>query len=166
MDYASGELLLQVAVGAGCFLPIAAAVAVLRHRLYDIDLIINRALVYIPLTGILGGLYTAGVALFQRLFVALTGDRSDAAIIVTTLVLASMFTPIRNWLQAMVDRRFKPASAHAAAADIHAAHSSIQELSERVALLEQQLDPRGATSAGRAAPSAEPQPMQPDRTGL
>jgi hypothetical protein len=108
VDYASGELLLTVAVVAGGFLPIAAAVAVLRHRLYDIDLLINRALVYIPLTGILGGLYTAGVATFQRIFVYVTGDRSDAAIIITTLVMASLFTPVRNWLQAFVDRRFKP----------------------------------------------------------
>ena len=110
VDYAAGELLLTIAVVAGGFLPIAAAVAVLRHRLYDIDLLINRALVYIPLTGILGGLYTAGVITFQRIFVALTGDRSDAAIIITTLVMASLFTPARNWLQNFVDQRFKPAT--------------------------------------------------------
>jgi hypothetical protein len=97
-----------VTLAAGCFLPVAAAVAVLRYHLYNIDVIINRALVYIPLTGILGGAYAAGVALFQKLFVAVTGDRSDAAIVITTLVLASMFTPIRNWLQSFVDRRFKP----------------------------------------------------------
>jgi len=95
---------------AGCFLPIAAAVAVLRHRLYDIDLILRRAFVYIPLTALLGGLYAAGVALFQRIFVAATGDTSDAAIVFATLVLAGMFTPARNWLQTFVDRRFKPES--------------------------------------------------------
>lgn len=111
ISYAEGELLMLVALGAGGFLPVAAAIAVLRRRLYDIDLILNRALVYIPLTGILGGLYTAGVALFQRVFVALTGDRSDGAIIITTLILASLFTPIRNHLQSFVDKRYKPSSA-------------------------------------------------------
>jgi hypothetical protein len=71
-------------------------VAILHHRLYDIDLILNRALVYIPLTAILAGLYAAGVALFQRLFVAVTGDRSDGAVVITTLVLAGLFTPVRT----------------------------------------------------------------------
>jgi hypothetical protein len=147
MDYASGELMLAIALAAGSFLPVAAAVAVLRHRLYDIDLILNRALVYIPLTGILGGFYTAGVAVSQRVFVAITGDRSDAAIIVTTLVMASLFTPIRNWLQSFVDRRFKPSPA-ALAAERQASHSPLDELSERVALLESRLEQLGQTRGG------------------
>jgi hypothetical protein len=109
-NYNAGQLLLTIALVAGCFLPIAAAVAVLRHRLYDIDLILRRAFVYIPLTAILAGLYTAGVALVQRAFVAVTDDRSDAAIVIATLVVASMFTPVRNWLQTFVDKRFKPES--------------------------------------------------------
>ncbi len=88
IDYNQGQLLLSIALVAGCFLPIAAAVAILRHRLYDIDLILRRAFVYIPLTALLGGLYAAGVALFQRIFVAATGDTSDAAIVFATLVLA------------------------------------------------------------------------------
>jgi hypothetical protein len=109
LEYRAGASLMAIALVAGCFLPVAAAIAILRHRLYDIDLILNRALVYIPLTGILGGLYTAGVVLFQRISVAITGNTSDAAIIVSTLVMASLFTPVRNWLQGFVDRRFKPA---------------------------------------------------------
>jgi hypothetical protein len=135
LDYASGELMLAIALAAGSFMPVAAAIAVLRHRLYDIDLILNRAFVYLPLTAILGGLYTGGVAFSQRLFVAVTGDRSDAAIVVTTLVMASAFTPVRNWLQTFVDRRFKPSSG-----DPHSRHSPLDELSERVALLERRLD--------------------------
>jgi len=151
-DYAAGELLLFVALSAGCFLPIAAAVAVLRHRLYDIDLIINRALVYIPLTGILGGLYAAGVALFQRVFVTVTGDRSDAAVVITTLVLAGLFTPIKNWLQAIVDHHFKPhvrpataatsAGGGGAIAAESASHTpaTLEALGERIALLEHRLN--------------------------
>lgn len=138
LDYASGEILLIIALLAGGFLPIAAAVAITRHRLYDIDILINRALVYIPLTGILGGLYAAGVATFQRVFVTLTGDRSDAAIIITTLVMASLFTPIRNTLQGFVDRRFKPAgSAPAQAAP--STQAPMELLNERVAALEEQV---------------------------
>src|SRR4051794_25626605 len=111
LPYSSGHILMALALVAGCFLPVAAAIAILRHRLYDIDLILNRALVYIPLTALLAGMYTAGVTLFQRAFVALTGDKSDSAIVITTLVMAALFTPIKNSLQAFVDRRFKPVGA-------------------------------------------------------
>jgi hypothetical protein len=90
-------------------IPIAVGIAVLKYRLYDIDLIINRTLVYVPLTGILAGLYSATVAVLQKLFVTLTGEKSDAAIVITTLVLASLFTPVKNALQGFVDRRFKEA---------------------------------------------------------
>jgi hypothetical protein len=87
--------------------PAAIGVAVLRYRLYDIDVLINRTLVWVPLTAMLGGLYAASVALLQRLFVNVTGDRSDAAIIITTLVLAGLFTPARRVLDAVVDTRFR-----------------------------------------------------------
>jgi hypothetical protein len=136
IDPGAGQLLLTIALVAGCFLPIAAAVAVLRHRLYDIDLILRRAFVYIPLTAILAGFYTAGVALVQRAFVAVTNDRSDAAIVIATLVVASMFTPVRNWLQTFVDKRFKPETA-----DEHGdEHTLFEDVSltvdQRVAMLE------------------------------
>jgi hypothetical protein len=89
-------------------LPLSVGVAVLRYRLYDIDVLINRALVYVPLSALLAGLYAASVALFQRLFTALTGDRSDAAIVITTLILAALFTPIRKAFEGAVDARFGP----------------------------------------------------------
>jgi len=135
LPYSSGSILLALALIAGCFLPVAAAVAILRHRLYDIDLILNRALVYIPLTGILGGLYAAGVALFQRLFQAVTGDKSDGAVVITTLVLAGMFTPIKNWLQSFVDKRFKPI----ATAQTGPMEDVELTVDQRVALLEERL---------------------------
>jgi len=87
--------------------PTSFAIAVLRERVFDIDLIINRTLVYVPLTGILAGLYSASVILFQKLFIASTGQKSDAAIVLSTLVLASAFTPFKNSLQNLVDKRFK-----------------------------------------------------------
>jgi hypothetical protein len=98
------ELLFIVAFST---VPLAAAIAILRYRLYDIDLLINRTLVYGSLTAVLAGVYTASIALMQRLFVALTGERSDAAIVATTLVVVVAFTPIKNRLQTLVDRRFK-----------------------------------------------------------
>ncbi len=87
--------------------PLAVGIAILKYRLYDIDLIINRTLVYVPLTGIVAGLFAASIALFQRLAQALTGETSDTAIIISALILASLFTPIKNGLQAVVDKYFK-----------------------------------------------------------
>jgi len=85
----------------------AVGIAILKYRLYDINLIINRTLVYVPLTAILAGLYSASITLSTRAFAALTGEKSDAAIVLTTLVVASAFTPLKNSLQGLVDRRLK-----------------------------------------------------------
>ncbi len=98
------DILLVLSVAA---FPIAAGIAILRYRLYDIDLLINRTLVYVPLTAILAGVYSASIALFQKMFVTVTREQSDAAVVITTLILASSFTPIKNGLQGAVDKRFK-----------------------------------------------------------
>jgi hypothetical protein len=108
------SLIVSIATGIDTFawvlpiLPLAVGIAILRYRLYDIDMFIARALVYIPLTAVLAGAYAASVALFQRIFVGLTGQSSDAAIVITTLILASVFTPVRKALESAVDRRFRP----------------------------------------------------------
>jgi hypothetical protein len=94
-------------------IPTAVGIAILRYRLYDIDIIINRTLVYVTLTGVLAGMYTAAVALFQRVIVATTGQSSDIAIVLTLFILATVFTPIKNTLQSTADRYLKPvASGH------------------------------------------------------
>lgn len=82
-------------------------IAILRHRLLDIDLVINRTMVYIPLTGLLGGLYIGGIQFARLIFTELTGATSDAVIILTVLIIASLFTPLRSSLQGFVDRTFK-----------------------------------------------------------
>ena len=92
-------------LGASMF-PVATAIAISRYRLFDIDVVVSRTLVYLPLTAILGGLYTAAIAFFQRLFVAFTGESSDAAIVLTALVVAAAFTPVRRALEGVVERRF------------------------------------------------------------
>jgi two-component system NarL family sensor kinase len=97
-----------VALVALGLVPVAVVIAVLRYRLYEIDTLINRTLVYVPLVGIVAGLYAGLVALLQRLFVAFTGNTSDAAAVISALALAAVFTPIRNTIQSSVDRRFKP----------------------------------------------------------
>jgi hypothetical protein len=101
------EVVSAVAVTA---LPTAVGIAVLRYRLYDIDLLINRTVVYFALTGVLAGVYTASIALFQRVFVATTGQSSDVAIVMAIFVLATVFTPIRTRLQAGVDHYFRVGS--------------------------------------------------------
>ena len=87
--------------------PVSVAVAILRHRLWGIDLLINRTVVYGPLTGILMGLYIASIRLFQTLFVRFIGEESNVAILLSTLVLAGTFMPLRLRLQNLADRYFK-----------------------------------------------------------
>jgi hypothetical protein len=101
----ASDLLALVAMTA---LPTAAGIAILRYRLYDIDIIVNRTVVYISLTAVLAGVYTAAVALFQRTIVALTGESSDLAVVMTLFVLATVFTPIKNTLQSGADKYIKP----------------------------------------------------------
>jgi hypothetical protein len=87
-------------------LPTAIGIAVLRYRLYDIDLVINRTLVYGPLTAMLALLYLGGVVSMQYAFRTLTGQESQVAIVASTLAIAALFNPLRRRVQAFVDRRF------------------------------------------------------------
>jgi hypothetical protein len=86
--------------------PIAIGIAVLRYRLYDIDLVINRTLVYGPLTSTLALAYIGGVAVLQYLFRAFTGQESQLAVVASTLAIAALFVPLRRRGQGFVDRRF------------------------------------------------------------
>jgi hypothetical protein len=87
-------------------MPVAVGIAILRYRLYEIDLIINRTLVYGPLTAMLVLFYLGGVVSLQYAFRALTGQESQLGIVASTLAIAALFNPLRRWLQAFVDRRF------------------------------------------------------------
>ena len=85
--------------------PISAAIAILRYRLYDIDLVINRALVYAVLSAILAGAYLGIVVLLQGVFAPFTAD-SDIAVAGSTLAVAGLFRPVRGRVQHFIDRRF------------------------------------------------------------
>ena len=92
---------------AQLLVPLSFAIAILRYRLWDIDLIINRTLIYVPLTGILAGVYAASIATLQRLFQAFTGQKSDAAVVLTTLLLVGIFEPVKDRLKRGVERRYR-----------------------------------------------------------
>ena len=101
----AGFLLNLVVVPA---IPISVGIAILRYRLYDIDIIINRTLVYGTLTVTLLALYFGGVAAMQEIFRALTGQEQQPqlAVVVSTLSIAALFNPIRRRIQSFIDRRF------------------------------------------------------------
>jgi len=88
--------------------PIAVGFAVLKYRLYDIDIIINRTLVYVSLTLMLALVYFGGVTATQAIFRTLTGQEQQPqlAIVVSTLVIAGLFNPLRRRIQSFIDRRF------------------------------------------------------------
>jgi hypothetical protein len=86
--------------------PLSLSIGVLRYRLYDIDIIINRTLVYGSLTATLVALYFVGIVVLQRIFVLLTGQQSTLAVVASTLLIAALFTPLRRRIQGFIDRRF------------------------------------------------------------
>ena len=98
-----GSLLVAVGGFGG---PIAIGIAILRYRLYEIDLIINRTLVYGLLTAILVIFYLGSVTALQSLFSLLTGQGNTLAIVASTLAIAALFNPLRRRFQAFIDRRF------------------------------------------------------------
>jgi hypothetical protein len=86
--------------------PVAAGIAILRYRLYDIDIIINRTLVYGVLSLLLGLIYFGAIVLSQAALRTLAGGESSLAVVVSTLAIAALFNPLRHAIQAFIDRRF------------------------------------------------------------
>jgi hypothetical protein len=105
-DYLPG-IISSVALGAVLIgLPAAIGVAVLRYRLYDIDVLINRTLVYGSLTALLVTVYVGSIVVLQAVFRSLTGQDSQLTIVASTLAIAALSNPLHRRIQAFVDRRF------------------------------------------------------------
>jgi hypothetical protein len=95
LKWVNSLLVIASAVG----LPVAVGIAILRYRLYNIDLLLNRTLVYGALTAVLAAVYFGSIVLFQMLFRAFTGQESQLAVVVSTLAIAALFTPLRLRIQ-------------------------------------------------------------------
>ena len=102
LDRVSSVLVIASVVG----LPVAVGLAILRYHLNNIDLIINRTLVYGPLTAVLAGLYFGSIVVLQLLFRALTGEESQLVVVASTLAIAALFNPLRRRIQDLIDRSF------------------------------------------------------------
>jgi hypothetical protein len=87
-------------------IPLSIGVAMVRSGLYEIDIIINRTLVYGSLTATLVALYFGAIVALQRVFVFLTGQKSTLAVVASTLLIAALFNPLRRRIQSFIDRRF------------------------------------------------------------
>ena len=87
--------------------PVTVGLAILRYRLWEVDSIVNHAFVYGLLTAVLAGVFAAMITFTQRMFLAVTGQQSDIAIVITTLIVAATFTPVKATIEGLVPRQFR-----------------------------------------------------------
>lgn len=105
--YYLGSAVLSIAIlGMAIGFPLTIGIAIFRHRLYEIDVIINRTLVYGALTAVLLATYVTSVLALQYTFRHLTGEQSSLAVVTSTIAIVALFNPLRNRLQDLIDRRF------------------------------------------------------------
>jgi len=151
-------------------LPVTIGISILRYRLWDIDLIIRRTLIYGTLTAMLAGVYFGSVLLLQRLWALITGQlQSELATVLSTLVIAALFVPVRRRVQTFMDRRFYRHK-YNAAQNLAAFNNSVRDevelarLAERLTeVVNETLQPETATLwlKGQPAPLLSGAPSQP-----
>jgi hypothetical protein len=93
-------------IAALMFIPVLTGMAILRYRLWEIDLLIRKTLQYSLVTGLLIVIYLVTILLLQRLVTWVTGQSSNLVIVISTLLIAALFSPVRLWVQKFIDRRF------------------------------------------------------------
>jgi len=137
---------------AGLLIPFSVGISVLRYRLWDIDILIRRTLVYGVLTAILALVYFGSVLLLQGLFQALVGrSQSPAVIVLSTLAIAALFTPLRRQIQNAIDRRFyrrkyDAEQALASFAELAREEVDLDEISARLlTLVDETMQPESAS---------------------
>lgn len=141
VDDALGERVVFTAAVGAIALPITVAIAVQREGLFGVRDLLGRSLVYLPLMALLAGLYTASVMIFQKVFIAITGTASDAAVVLATLLVATSLTPARNLLETIVKRatEARPVDATHGAPEGSLAAAPAADLEVRLAQLEARL---------------------------
>jgi hypothetical protein len=92
--------------------PLSVAIAIFRYRLLEMDAIVNRTIMWGLFTAVLAGLISVSITTLQKVFQVVTGQKSDVAVVLTSLILVSVFTPIKTRLQALLDRTFKDSPDH------------------------------------------------------
>jgi hypothetical protein len=149
------------------FLPVATGIAILRHRLYDIDRLINRTLVYGLLTALLAGVYAGAVLVLGQLFGGVARNPPSWAIASATLTVAALFQPVRRRVQAVVDRRFNRRK-YNAAETIDAFGARLRDQvdldtlsTELLAVVDQTMQPTTASLWLRPVSMKPPSPLQP-----
>jgi hypothetical protein len=140
-------------------IPVAVGIAILRYRLYEIDRIINRTLVYGLLTALLGALYAGVAVVGGQLFGGVSGKPPSWAVAAATLAVAALFQPVRRRLQAAADRRFNRRRYHAART-MEAFNTRLRQqvdldslTAELLAVVEQTMEPTRVSLWLRAGPS-------------
>jgi hypothetical protein len=121
--------------------PLSVAIAIFRYRLLEIDHVVNRAILYGMLTAMLAGLYSIAIMISQRVFVMITGEESDAAIVITTLIVASAFAPVKDRLGKFLNKWLKePADNTRALAAFRQEVTAYLQMSDAVLLARRFLD--------------------------